>query len=426
MDDKTLIDMRKKYILMFICIAFSVRIFAQQVEKGFPLSFTVRITNPLKISREHVLIHLSTDQLKKKVSQFNSKSFVVMDGAKEISSQYNFQDSDYPGIVFVLDQLGGSESRSIVIRYNATGSTMHEYKKQTQAELSHKVGGEFKNREYIGGTFKNVDYLRVPPEHKDHSWFIRYEGPGWESDKVAYRFYLDQRNATDVFGKKTFEMVLQNVGLDGFDSYHNPQPWGMDVMKVGKALGVGSIGSIVNGTTIRVEKTDSVNCRITENGSVYSSILTNYFGWQIGAQKSNVQSQLSIHAGTRLSHQRLTISGQPDNISTGLVKDKAAPLQTNKGNDKQWGYLSTYGKQSLNSDELGIAVLFNPKELMEVTSDEFSHIVKLKPTNGNLEYYFLAAWVGEPNGIQNDQQFTAYLNAVATELANPVKVEIQK
>ena len=124
--------------------------------------------------------------------------------------------------------------------------------------------GKFENREYIGGAFKNVDFLRVPPEHKDHSWFIRYEGPGWESDKVGYRFYLDQRNATDVFGKKIPDMVLQNVGLDGFDSYHNLQPWGMDVMKVGKSLGVGSIGSVVNGGAVRVEKTDSVNCRIVE------------------------------------------------------------------------------------------------------------------------------------------------------------------
>ncbi len=63
-----------------------------------------------------------------------------------------------------------------------------------------------------------ANILRVPPEHKDHSWFIRYEGPEWESDKVGYRFYLDQRNVIDVFGIFTSDVVLHNAGLDGFDS----------------------------------------------------------------------------------------------------------------------------------------------------------------------------------------------------------------
>ncbi|MEO7990315.1 MAG: DUF4861 domain-containing protein [Chryseolinea sp.] len=416
-------------IRIFLSIAyllFSICAVSQSITQNFPLSFTVQVSNPLNASRDNVLIFISNDQLKKKVNGFNSNAFVVMDGAKEIPSQFNSHDNDYPGIVFVLDALAAKESKSILVRYNSTGLVKHNYTKRTQAELAHKEGGKFENREYIGGTFKNVDFLRVPPEHKDHSWFIRYEGPGWESDKVGYRFYLDQRNATDVFGKKISEMVLQNVGLDGFDSYHNLQPWGMDVMKVGKSLGVGSIGSVVNGTAVRVEKTDSVNCRIVENGNVYSSILTNYYGWQINNQKSDLHSRISIHAGTRLSHQQITVSGNPENISTGLVKDKAVPLQTNKGNDKQWAFMATYGKQSLNTDGLGLAVLFNPKDVIEFMNDENSHIVKLKPTKGKLEYYFLAAWVGEPGGIQDEKQFMEYLNTVAMELSNPVKVEIQK
>ena len=195
-----------------------------------------------------------------------------------------------------------------MIRFHPSATIPREYKKLTQAELSYKTGGEWKNREYLGGAFKNVEYLRVPPEHKDHSWFIRYEGPGWESDKVGYRFYLDQRNATDVFGKKTSEPVLQQVGLEDFETYHHMQPWGMDVMKVGSSLGIGSIGAIVNGSAIRVEKTDSVTCRIPENGNVYSSILTQYYGWKIGSKKHDVQSHISIHAGTRLTHQVLTIT----------------------------------------------------------------------------------------------------------------------
>lgn len=372
--------------------------------------------------RANVMVYVSLDQLKKANNTFNKAAFFALDGKREIPSQVNLNDKDYPGIVFVLDRLAGNESRSIEVRFNLTGSNKRTYTKRTQAELSHKAGGEWKNREYIGGAFKNVDYLRVPKEHKDHSWFIRYEGPGWESDKVGYRFYLDQRNATDVFGKQTSDMVLQNIGTDGFDSYHNNQPWGMDVMKVGKSLGIGSIGAVINGATTRVELTDSVNCRIIENGDVYSSMLTNYYGWKLGDKKHDVQSRLIIHAGTRVTEQLLTLSNNLENIATGIVK--AAPLLTDKGDDNHFGFIATYGKQSLNADGLGLAVVYNPKDAIALTEDENSHIVKLKLTQGKVTYYFLSAWEKEPGGIKDEQQLKEYVNRVARELANPVKIEV--
>ena len=411
-----------KNILMAFLILVTGNAVAQQMETDFPLTFRVKITNPLNVARENILVVLSPEQISKVAAKFNDKAFVVLDGGKEIPSQYNLHDTDDTGVAFVLEKLMPSESREVTVRYNVTGSVMRNYAKRTQAELSRKTGGEWKGREYMAGAFQNVEYLRVPPEHKDHSWFIRYEGPGWESDKVGYRFYLDQRNATDVFGKKVPEPVLQNVGLDGFDSYHNLQPWGMDVMKVGKSLGIGSLGATVDGKTIRVEKTDSVDCRIVENGAVFSSIETNYSGWLVGAKKHDVRSKISIHAGTRLTHQQFDISNLPGNLVTGIVKDTKAKLFKQTGSEQQWAYLATYGKQSLNSDELGLAVLVKPSTLAAFSEDEFSDIMQLKPGQGKLEYYFLAAWVGEPGGIANEKQFLDYVNQVAKELANPVKV----
>lgn len=414
----------KKIYLLLVALSSYIGGQSQSFENEFPKSINIKVSNSLTTPRENVMVFVGLEQLKKANSDFNTQAFLVVDGKKEIPSQINLKDKDYPGIVCVLDKLEAKESKELVVRYNSAGSNKRTYTKRTQAELSHKTGGEWKNREYMGGTFKNVEYLRVPPEHKDHSWFIRYEGPGWESDKVGYRFYLDQRNATDVFGKLTADMVLQNVGLDGFDSYHNIQPWGMDVMKVGKSLGIGSIGTIVNGVTSRVELTDSVNCQIVENGNVYSSILTNYYGWKIGGKKQDVKSRLIIHAGTRITQQLLDVSNVPENIATGIVKDKAAPLFSNKGDGHHFGFIATYGNQSLNTDGLGLAVFYDPKDALELTEDENSHIVKLKPNHGKITYYFLSAWEKEPGGIKDEKQFKDYINRVALELANPVKVEV--
>jgi len=415
----------KKCLIFLFSVAAPLCSFAQDWHKQYSSSFHIKVSNTSKSARKDAFVFVSEMQLP---GDFNNKAFVLLDNGIEIASQYNFRDVDYKGVVFVIPELQASESRLLEIRYAKSGEIKRDYIKRTQAELSYKTGGEWKNREYIGGTFKNTDYMRVPPEHKDHSWFIRYEGPGWESDKVGYRLYLDQRNATDVYGKTTPDMVLQQVGLDGFESYHHLQSWGMDVMKVGKSLGVGTIGAIADGKTTRVEFTDSINSRITENGNVHSSILTNYYGWKIGAKKHDLQSRITIHAGTRLTHQFLTLNNNPEGICTGIVKDKKAALISSKGDASAFGYLATYGKQSLNGDgdELGLAVFFRSTDAIEFTQDEFSHIVKLKTASGKVDYYFLGAWVLEPNGIKDQQQFEAYLKQTATELANPVKVEVKK
>jgi hypothetical protein len=389
-------------------------------------SFSVKVTNSLKAERSGVLVYIPTDKIPK---VFNPNAFAVFDKDTEIASQYNSTDKDYPGIVVVLDKMNAKEVKKLAVRFAKTGAIKHEYAKRTQAELSHKINGEWKDREYIGGNFQKVNYLRVPPEHKDHSWYLRYEGPGWESDQVGYRLYLDQRNAVDVFGKLVPEPVLQKAGLDGFDSYHELQPWGMDVLKVAKSLGVGSIATLTAKGALRVETIDSVTCRITENGDVYSSFLTRYLGWNPGTSKVDLDSRISIHAGTRLTHNRISIAGKIDNISTGLIKDdKAKPkLFTKKGDGTTYGYIATYGGQSLNKgDNLGIVVFFNPKQLLEITEDQFSHIVKLNPVSGKIDYYYAGVWQLEPNGIKDEAGFIAYIDKTAKELASPVTVEIVK
>ena len=416
----------KKGSLLLAAALFSMNISAQDLKKEYPKTFKVKVTNPLGQERESTPVYLSAEELQKKYPAFNSKAFVVLDGKTEVASQYNQKDGDKPGVYLVLDKMAPKATHTLTIRYKESGEAPRSYTKRTQAELSHKVGGEFKDRKYIGGTFQNVDSLRVPDEVTDHSYYIRYEGPGWESDKVGYRFYLDWRNGTDVYGKTTRDMVLQQVGQDGYDSYHKLQDWGMDVLKVGKSLGVGTLSHFHNGAANRMAETDSMISVITENGPVYSSIRTNYYGWKIAGMNLDVNSNINIHAGTRLTHHQVAVTGgNPQNLSTGLIKDKKAKLHQQQGSAGSWGYIATYGKQSLNGegDNLGIAVLFRPQDFMEFTTDEHSHVVKLKPTSNRLEYYYLAAWELEPEGIKTEEAFLESLNKTAQQLANPVQVK---
>ncbi len=393
------------------------------VSSEYPEVLKLDVENSSAQMRKDAAVFLPVEKIEARHPHFNAGAFVVFHEQQELASQANDLDGDGDAdqIVCVAD-FSPNETKALTIRYAKSGELPREYSKRTQAELSHKFGGTFVNRKYEDGAFQNVQYLRVPPEHTDHSFYIRYEGPGWESDKVGYRFYLDWRNASDIFGKKTPEMVLQNVGQDGFDSYHAMADWGMDILKVGESLGIGSLAMWHDGKANRVAQTDSITCAIVANGAVQSQIQTKYFGWKIGAGSYDVVSDLSITAGSRLTEHAIEISGNPENLCTGIVKLENStllpPPETNSG----WTYLATYGKQSLANDHLGMAVLYRKHDLIEVTEDQFSHVIALKPANGRLTYYFLGAWEQEPNGIKTADEFEAYLKQTVTELNSPFAV----
>ena len=289
-----------------------------------------------------------------------------------------------------------------------------EYPKRTYAELAHKIGGQFNGNTYEGGfSWVKPNYMKLPGTFRDHAYYIKYEGPGWESDKVGYRFYLDQRNAIDVFGKKTPGIVLPGTGIDGYDSYHNMSDWGMDNMKVGKALGIGSIAFWDGQKAVRVENRDSAVCFIPADGKVRSQVNTTYYGWDVGGNKINLKSLISIDAGSRASHMELQADKYVSNLTTGIIKNNDTELLKSDYNTGDWAYIATFGKQSLNNDNMGLAVFYKKKQLKMLTEDDLNHLVVLTPENGYVEYYFMATWELEWQPVNN---ITDFMNALDEEL----------
>lgn len=283
------------------------------------------------------------------------------------------------------------------------------------AEISVKEGGEWQERKYIGGSaFKNIEKLRVPDEHTDHSYYIRYEGPGWESDKVGYRIYLDWRNAIDIFGKVTDSIILPQVGQDGFDSYHEMCSWGTDILKVGKALGIGSVGRYLEDSVHHFQIVDSTLVDII-NTKEKSSVKINYYGWGANDVKVNLESILSIAPNQRYTKHQVTSSDAVEGICTGIVRHGVDVLKKESEN-KKWGYLATYGVQTLVPDKLGMAVFYKTDDVETVTDAQFDHLIVFKPTKEQITYYFLGAWEQEKDGIKTKEEFVKYLDSLLAEL----------
>lgn len=382
------------------------------------------------------LIHITvTNPTNKNISDAIVESRIDL---KYQPTAINLNDGDIPfqiidvagkrKIKFAAD-IKPNEKKTFTIE-NDLSLDPNRFTPRTYAELSRKEGDVYFDKRFRGNKFVKVERLKVPSIHTDHDALFKYEGPGWESELVGYRFYLDWRNATDIFGKKKNQLVLEQVGIHDTvakdDSYHTMQDWGMDIFKVGSSLGIGSIGMWAEGKVHMVSKTDSIICAIPYTGPVEAKVVTDYYGWQVGQTKFDLTSSLSITAGSRLTKCEIAISGNAENIVTGLAKYENTILIKGQ-NTTGWNYIALYGKQTLvnKEDKLGIVIFYKNEELSELMEDNLSYIVKLKPNSGRATYHFAAAWEQEEGGIKNIDEFTNYLDETIHILNNPIIVDIK-
>lgn len=281
---------------------------------------------------------------------------------------------------------------------------------KTYAEISAKTDGKWEGRKYIGGTaFKNVDRLKLAPEHTDHSFDIRYEGPGWENNRIGYRLYLDWRNAIDIFGKKTSAMILSVVGQDNFDSYHEMSDWGADILKAGKGIGIGSVDRYLNNEKLHFREVDSTIAAVV-NKDKESGVKVNYYGWKTASDKIDFTSILTIKPDQLYTKHTIQASKEIKGICTGIVKQKNTELLKKESKNKKWAYLATYGTQSLVPDKLGMAIFYQVNTIENIANTDLDYLLVFKPTTKATVFYLLGAWEQEKNGIKSQEEFVKYLD----------------
>ena len=379
------------------------------------------LDNPSEFERPDENVRVSLTRLG--LGHADVINLAVMDGETRLPSQLIDFDADgqADALQFIADFMP-AQSRDLLILN--TGDPSPAPRQRAQAEISVKNGGHWEERKYVGGNFGNVQSVTLPPQCTDHSEYIRYEGPGIESDLVGYRFYLDWRNGFDIFGKKVSDMVLQDVGQDGYDSYHEPADWGMDVLKVGDAAGMGGYGFWDGEKLNRVADVQQRSVKILDNGPVYAQLEILYEGWKAGETRTDLSARLAMQAGSRLVNTRLQLSEELDNVAVGIVKHPGTTLLQGSVDisGHAWTWVASWGKQSLADDHLGMMVLFRRGHRSDQLEDEHNYVSVLEPrANGQVEYYFGAIWEQEPNGVATEDAFRALVEKEAEKLTLPLR-----
>ena len=381
---------------------------------------TLEIANPSEFSRPDTLLSFSLTEL-----GVTGGPLQVWRGDTAQASQLVDDDADgAPDRLVFLTDLDAAGSQDLVINRHEADQ---DFDARTQAEVSIKVGGDWENQTYVGGTFQNVDHVTPPPQYTDHSQYIRYEGPGIESDVAGYRIYLDWRNGFDIFGKKEPALVLQDVGQDGYDSYHEMSDWGADILKVGESLGMGGFGYWDGPKTVLVSEVATRSATIHASGPIQSLLGIDYLGWNTGVDTVDLQATLAMQPGSPFVDVDLVTSSPLDNLAIGIV---AHPGTEHLMGDldvtgEAWSYMATFGEQTLFDGNLGMAVLFRKADMVKQTRDDNSHVLVMRPRGTRLAYAFGALWSGAEGGVQTRQELEAFLERAVEERTIPPRVRLK-
>jgi hypothetical protein len=235
----------------------------------------------------------------------------------------------------------------------------------------------------------------------------RLDGPAWESEIIAYRFFLDARNAGDLFGKRKETLVLNHISRPGVD-YAGDSDWGRDILNVGESLGLGGFGIWVGDRLQLPVEADSVCCRILADGPVRTIVAITYRGWKIGEESGDITAVFSIWAGERHTSVTLSSDGFPDLcVAAGMVRrENVIPRFEFDG-----GWLYSRGPGAVDWGELVLAVMFPPDCLLRFGSDEFNHLALLKKgPDGLIRYRYLAYWDREPEPLPDRDELEELLS----------------
>jgi hypothetical protein len=237
----------------------------------------------------------------------------------------------------------------------------------------------------------------------------------------------------DIFGKLTPEMVLDEDGIKGSPSYHEPAHWGMDILKVGTSLGSGGIGYLYNDSIYRVGDSGSGNYQNVIEGPVRSRMNLNFSRWSVDQQLLNVTHQIDIIAGSYFYESLVTYSGTDNRIDlvAGIVNMKSDTLYSQKLNE-EFTVLYTHDYQSEDSTLLTMALLVPSERVTRIGETRSSgdgvtetYFAALKAESGiPVPFRFYSLWEKEDARWGSRDQVHRFLKKEADRWAYPVKLKI--
>ncbi|UAY55880.1 DUF4861 domain-containing protein [Arachidicoccus terrestris] len=400
----------------------------------------LRLKNTMGVDRPEATVVLTRKQLEAKAGSLDNFYLRFAAGGSPLTAQYDDLDRDgkWDEVVLLCPM---KASASVKIELQKT-DTLPVFQGPSIAHARMKL----KNEDQTFGESRPSVQMpdQNPPTDFSKKALPPYltEGPGWENDKVAFRLYFDTRNNKDIYGKRVAGMVMDSVGANPGNSYHHLADWGMDILKVGSSLGAGALAfhyqkADGRDTLVRLGGKDikGETYQLLSDGPLRASFLMTY-PWQLAGKPVTVTEKISITAGKYDYTSEIEVKGEalPEDLKADMGFADFYKAQLDSIVTDQAKVVYSFGKQSENHDNLGMAILSTQpagariwslgEKLTPVSDITSSYLMEVPVKAGvPVTFRFFAGWALTDSAFNSAAGFKAMLQQEADLLAHPIEVE---
>lgn len=355
---------------------------------------TILITNSLGFDRKGETIEISIKSLKE--SSFGSKSYVLKNNEnKETGYQLIYNGNHNPvSLIF-------------------------------QADVKAKESSTYTLSEGKPIPVKAKTFGRFVPERKDDF--------AWENDMAAYRMYgpalanENPSNGVDLWVKRTDELIVDefydgehNKGL----SYHVDNGHGLDLYKVGHALGVGGIAPYVNNKLWVGNQFSSY--RVHYVGSLRTSFSLIYDSVKVGNVFYKEVLTITTNAGSIFNKGVVTLTGPPGNIELAagiFLHDGKGTLKQNAANGTSAYAEAAVSDAGVPSGRDYVGFYIPAKVNAAQKESEHGLMTSSYKVGDKFTYFFGGGW--SKWHFPTDEDWFKAVNQFSETSKNPLKVTVK-
>ena len=384
------------------------------------VTIQLQLTNPTKMERTDAPVVVN-------LSEYNDvrSAMVTIDGVEQPCQLDDLdQDGRFDELAFVTDFTKKQKKDAIVTLFN--NGEPRQYAPRTYAEMvmrNSKVKEKNKHDIYISS-------ITVDKETANSNSYniLHHHGVAFESELIALRIYLDQRQTLDLYGKFHEGLELKETQFYTSDE-QKQQGYGDDVLWVGNTFGLGAMRGWDGTAPTLLSDYQRRTQRILATGPVRTIVEVKDDGWRVTptALPVNMTIRYTLYGGHRDIDVDVTFNRNvPDlQFSTGIINVK----NSEEFSDKE-GLRACWGTDWPATDTLkwkretvGLAIYMPAKyrvKEMEANTDNYAYVVK---ADGNKIHYSLSYTSdNEDFGYHSAKTWFDFVKLWRKQLESPIEV----
>ena len=384
------------------------------------VTIQLQLTNPSNMERTDAPVVVN-------LSEYNDvrSAMVTIDGVEQPCQLDDLdQDGRFDELAFVTDFTKKQKKNAIVTLFN--NGEPRQYAPRTYAEMvmrNSKVKEKNKHDIYISS-------ITVDKETDNSNSYniLHHHGVAFESELIALRIYLDQRQTLDLYGKFHQGLELKETQFYTSDE-QKQQGYGDDVLWVGNTFGLGAMRGWDGTAPTLLSDYQRRTQRILATGPVRTIVEVKDDGWRVtpNALPVNMTIRYTLYGGHRDIDVDVTFNRNvPDlQFSTGIINVKNSEEFSDKN-----GLRACWGTDWPATDTLkwkretvGLAIYMPAKyrvKEMEANKDNYAYVVK---ADGNKIHYTLSYTSdNEDFGYHSAKSWFDFVKLWRKQLEAPIEV----